>query len=98
MDRGFNVIHGEGAKLGDEGMKDPIRYTAGKLKKMCPDLNTDVITFFTKIKYHARIKAINEQRLIEKVEDKKRKAAENNQKPKRTKLMRDFVKDGHFNN
>ena len=60
-------------------------------------MKTEVITFFTKIKYHAWIKAINEQRLIKKVEKKKRKAAENNQKPKRTKLMRDFVKDGHFN-
>ena len=98
MDKVFNLVHGSGAQLKDENMKNPIKTTVEEIKKRCPDINGSVINFFTKMKYHARIKALNEQELIENVAERKRKAIERNEKPKKTKLMRDFVKDGHFYN
>ena len=97
MNRAFNSIHGNGAKLNDEKMEDPIMTTVHAIKKMCPDIRSDVIHCFTKIKYHMRIRALNEQNTIDKKEENKRKALERHEKPKKIKSMRDFVKDGHFN-
>ena len=77
-------------------MKDPISSTARQIKQKCPDINTEVITFFTKVKYFSRVKAINEQYKIDIVKERKRKADERNEKPKPVKLMRDHTKDGHF--
>ena len=51
------------------------------------------IFLFTSIKYHARVRSLNEDPLIPK-----RKASDQNCLPKRTKTMRDFTKDGHFMN
>ena len=91
MDKAFNLVHGAGAQLRDEGMKDPIKTTYEKIKTMCPDINIKVIDFFTTLKYHARVRSLNETPLIYK-----RKASDKNDWPKRTKTMRDHTKDGHF--
>ena len=96
MDHAFKLIHGAGASLHDKNMKDPITTTAREIQRKCPDINQGVIVFFTKIKYFARIKAINEQNRINIVAERKRKAEERNDKPKPAKTMRDHVKDGHF--
>ena len=96
MDKAFNEIHGTGANLVDSGMKDPITITAGEIKRKCPDLNEKVIKFFTKMKYHARIRALNEQDKMDIIADRKRKCLERNEKPRPAKGMRDFMKDGHF--
>ena len=93
MDKAFNSVHGAGSQLRDEKMKEPINTTAKKIKKMCPDINHKVIFLFTSIKYHARVRSLNEDPLIPK-----RKASDQNCLPKRTKTMRDFTKDGHFMN
>ena len=96
MDKAFNLIHGAGATLNDEKMTDPIPSTAESIQKKCPDINKGVITYFTKVKYFYRIKAINEKNKIDIVTERKRKAEERNQKPKPVKMMRDHTKDGHF--
>ena len=98
MDSAFNLIHGDGAQLNDENIKDPIKTTAEKIKGMCPNIAFNVVELFTKVKYHARVKSINERTSIEQVEKRKTKAFEKNEIPKRTKTMRDFTKDGHFMN
>ena len=77
-------------------MKDPIRITAKEIGRKCPTVNDQVVKYFTTMKYHARLRALNEHDLIEKKLDRKRKATEKNQLPKKVKLMRDFQKDGHY--
>ena len=96
MDQAFNSLHGVGSQLRDETMTDPIKTTAEAIQKRCPGITEDAIKLFTKIKYHARVKALNEQNFVNKISERKRKAIENKEKPKKIKLMRDFVKDGHF--
>ena len=91
MDKAFNLVHGAGAQLRDEGMKNPIKTTYEKIKTMCPDINIKAIDYFTRIKYYSRVRSLNEDPLISK-----RKASDNNGFPKRTKTMRDHTKDGHF--
>ena len=93
MDKAFNLVHGPGAQLRDERMKDPIKITVSKIKTMCPDINVKIIDLFTKVKYHARVKSLNEQNLIAK-----RKSYDKPQFKKRIKTMRDYTKDGHFMN
>ena len=96
MDQAFNQIHGAGAKLNDSSMKDPITSTSREIEKKCPGIIENVIKYFTKIKYHARIRAMNEQDKMDIIADRKRKALERNEKPRPAKVMRDFIKDGHF--
>ena len=96
LDQAFNLIHGEGASLNDENMTDPIKITAEDIQKKCPDVNTNVIKLFTKVKYFSRITALNEKTKVDDLADRKRKAEENNQKPKPAKVMRDYTKAGHF--
>ena len=96
MDQAFNSLHGVGSQLRDEKMTDPIKTTAEAIQKQCPGITEDAIKLFTKIKYHARVKALNEQNFVNKISERKRKAVENKENPKKIKLMRDFVKDGHF--
>ena len=50
MDKAFNLVHGPGAQLSDERMKDPIKITVTKIKTMCPDINVKIIDLFTKVK------------------------------------------------
>ena len=96
MDRAFNFVHGVGAQLNPEMKVDPIQTTVVEITKRCPEIKLEVIKLFTKIKYHARIKALNEQNLLDQKSERKRKAAEKNELPKRQKGMRDFTKAGHF--
>ena len=96
MDRAFNFVHGVGAQLNSEMKSEPIKTTTIEIKKRCPDVQSEVIELFTKIKYHARIKAINEQQNLDKKADLKRKAAERKETPKKMQQMRDFTKTGHF--
>ena len=55
MDHSFNLIHGSGAALNDETMKDPTTTTAREIQKNCPDINHKVIRYFTKVKYFAKM-------------------------------------------
>ena len=55
MDHSFNLIHGSGASLNDETMKDPTTTTAHEIQKNCPDINQKVIRYFTKVKYFAKM-------------------------------------------
>ena len=96
LDQAFNLIHGEGASLNDKNMMDPVEKTAGGIQKKCPDVNTDIIKLFTKVKYFSRITALNEKTKVDDLVDRKRKAEETNQKPKPAKVMRDYTKAGHF--
>ena len=96
MDKAFNEVHGTGANLEDSTTKDPITLTSGHIKRKCPDIDLKVIKFFTKMKYHARIRALNEQDKMDTIADRKRKCIERNEKPRPAKGMRDYVKDGHF--
>ena len=98
MDKAFNEVHGAEANLDDSTMKDPITITPGHIKRKCPDVDLKVINFFTKMKYHARIRALNEQDKMDTNADRKRKFIERNEKPRPAKGMRDYVKDGHFSN
>ena len=91
MDKAFNSVHGAGAQLRDEQMKEPIETTAKMIKKMCPDINIKVINVFTSTKYHARVRSLNEDPLIPK-----RKSTDTSHFSKRIKTMRDFTKDGHY--
>ena len=96
LDKAFNSVHRNEANLNDENMKDPVSKTLEAINKMCPDISSEVIQLFTKIKYHAKVRALNEQTNIDKLEIFKRKAAERGENPKKMKNMRDFIKDGHF--
>ena len=96
MDRAFNFVHGVGAKLNTEMKGDPIQTTVSEIRKRCPEIKSEVIELFTKIKYFARIRALNEQHNLDKKADLKRKAAARKENPKKIKLMRDFSKNGHF--
>ena len=96
MDKAFNRIHGAGAKLNDSSMKDPITSTSRDIKKKCPEINENVIKYFTKMKYHALIRALNEQDKIDIIADSKRKDLERNGKPRPAKVMRDFIKRWSF--
>ena len=98
MDKAFNVVHGVGARLNTEMKVDPIQTTVTEIKKRCPQINSEVIELFTKIKYFARIRALNEQHILDKKADLKRKAAARKEIPKRMKVMRDFSKMGQFLN
>ena len=91
------MIHGVGSKLNDEKMKNPIQKTIDEIMKRCPDIKLEVVELFTKVKYHARVRSINEQKVIDKIDNRKRKAGVLKENPKKIKTMRDFVKDGHFN-
>ena len=93
-DEGFNHMHGEGASLKD--YRDVLEVTVNFIKQMFPDVPLDFVSLFVKIKYHARIRALNEQEIHERKEELKRKAAERNEAPKRMKTMRDFCKESVF--
>ena len=63
----------EGASLNHKMRKDPIPRTAVEIHKKCPDINQNVIEFFTKIKYYSRVRALNEQNKIEVISTRKKK-------------------------
>ena len=91
MDKAFNAVHGAGAQLRDEQMKEPIETTAKMIKKMCPDINIKVINVFKSTKYHARVRSLNEDPLIPK-----RKSTDTGHFSKRIKTMRGHYIQIHF--
>ncbi len=93
-DKGFNRMHGEGSSLKD--CRNVLEVTASYIKQMFPDIPDDFVSLFVKIKYHARIRALNEKEIIQRKEELKRRASVRNEAPKRQKTMRDYSKDGHF--
>ena len=95
-DEGFNLMHGEGSSLKD--CPDVLEVTNSFIKQLFPDIPDDFVSLFVKIKYHARIRALNEQDIQLRKEELKRKAAEKNEAPKRLKTMRDFCKESVFRN
>ena len=94
MDQAFNQIHGDGTQLKDNDIKDPIMTTVHKIQELCPNITFNAIKLFTKVKYHMRVRDLNEKDLIEKVAKRKNNASEKN--GKRIKTMCDFIKTGHF--
>ena len=95
-DEGFNLMHGEGSSLKD--CRDVLEVTNSFIKRMFPDIPDNFISLFVKIKYHARIRALNELEIQLRKEELKRKAVEKNEAPKRLKTMRDFCKESVFRN
>ena len=83
-------MHGDGSSLKDG--KNILERTGSFIRDLFPDIPTDLVSLFVKIKYHARIRDLNEQEIRAKKEELKRKAAERNEAPKRQKTMRDFRK------
>ena len=89
-DQGFNLMHGEGCSLKD--CKNVLDKTGSFIRELFPDIPHDLVSLFVKIKYHARIRDLNEQEKQTRKEELKRRAAERNEAPKRQKTMRDFRK------
>ena len=73
-------------------MSNVLKKTAIFIKTRNPDIPESLIELFTKIKYHARIRALNESDVLCRAEELKRKAVERKEAPKRLKTMRDFNK------
>ena len=59
------------------------------------ETNGKLVKYFVNMKFHYRIKCINEMNLLKKKEERKRKAEQRGGNFKRLKSMRDFTKDGH---
>ena len=91
-DLGFNSLHGEGAQLkdGPNIMKQTVSY----ILSLHPDVPSEIVELFVKIKYHARIKALNELDIRDRASELKRKAEERKGNPKKLKSVRDHIKDG----
>ena len=90
-DKGFNQMHGEGSSLKDS--RNVLEVTASFIKQRFPGIPDDFVSLFVKIKYHARIRALNEQEILQRKEELKRRASERNEAPKRQKTMRDYSKE-----
>ena len=57
------------------------------------DIPDKIAKLFVKVKYHARIKALNENDILVRGEELRRKAQEQKEAPKKQKTVRDFSKD-----
>ena len=90
-DKGFNLMHGEGASLKD--CQNVMEVTGSFIKQIFPEIPGDLVALYVKIKYHARIRALNEQEILLRKEELKRKADERKEAPKKQKTMRDFCKE-----
>ena len=90
-DEGFNLMHGEGCNLKD--CKNVFEKTGSFIRSLFPEIPDDLVRLFVKIKYYARIRALNEHEIVLRKEELKRKAAERKEAPKRLKSMRDFCKE-----
>ena len=91
-DLGFNSLHGEGAQLkdGPNIMKQTVSY----ILSLYPNVPSEIVELFVKVKYFARIKALNELDIRDRASELKRKAEERKGNPKKLKSVRDHVKDG----
>ena len=89
-DRAFNSIHGEGATLAN--LSDVMVKTENFIKNQFSEVPGDIIKLFTKIKYYARIRAINELHILERSSELKRKAEARKEAPKKLKTMREYKK------
>ena len=90
-DHAFNLMHGEGAKVKD--CKNVLEQTTCFISNLFPDIPEKVTRLFVKVKYHARIKALNEKDILDRGEELRRKAQERKEAPKKQKTVRDFSKD-----
>ena len=90
-DYAFNKMHGEGAKVKDG--KRILEQTTSFIINLFPDIPEKIAKLFVKVKYHARIKALNENDILVRVEELSRKAQEQKEAPKKQKTVRDFSKD-----
>ena len=91
-DLGFNSLHGEGAQLkdGPNIMKQTVSY----ILSLYPKVPSEIAELFVKVKYYARIKALNELDIRDRASELKRKAEERKVNPKKLKSVRDHVKEG----
>ena len=91
-DLGFNSLHGEGAQLkdGPNIMKQTVSY----ILSLYPNVPSEIAELFVKVKYYARIKALNELDIRDRASELKRKAEERKVNPKKLKSVRDHVKEG----
>ena len=90
-DHAFNLMHGEGATVKD--CKNVLDQTSGFISKLYPDIPDKIAKLFVKVKYHARVKALNEKDILVRGEELKRRAQERKEAPKKVKTVRDFSKD-----
>ena len=91
-DLGFNSLHGEGAQRKDGS--DIMKQTVSYILSLHPDVPSEIAELSVKLKYHARIKALNELDIRDRASELKRKAEERKVNPKKLKSVRDHVKDG----
>ena len=89
-DRAFNLLHGEGASLTD--LSNVLVRTESFIQEKYPEIPKSIVKLFTKIKYYARIRALNEHDILLRAAELKRKAVQRKEAPKRLKTMRDFNK------
>ena len=59
-DSAFNEVHGVGPKIAKTSGFDPINSTIDYVHKRYPDIPLPVVKLFVKVKYHHRIKSINQ--------------------------------------
>ena len=83
-------MHGDGATLAN--LHDVLVKTEKFIKNQFPEVPEDIIRLFTKIKYYARIRAINEHHIFERTSELKRKAEARKEAPKKLKTMREYKK------
>ena len=83
--------HSEGAKVKDG--KRILELTPSFILNLFPDIPEKIVKLFVKFMYHARIKALNENDILVRVEELRRKAQEQKEAPKKQKTVRDFSKD-----
>lgn len=94
IDLAFNQYHGYGTSLHDTS--DVLNKTVVFIMESVKETDQKLVNYFVKMKFHHRIKCINEMNLLKKKGERKRKAEERGENFKRLKTMRDFTKDGHY--
>ena len=67
-DSAFNECHGVGPRLSETTGSDPIKSTIEFVKQRYPDIPVKVIELFTKMKFHHRLKCINQLEAVTKTQ------------------------------
>ena len=80
-DLGFNSLHGEGAQRKDGS--DIMKQTVSYILSLHPEVQSEIAELSVKLKYHARIKALNELDIRDRASELKSKAEERKGNPKK---------------
>ena len=69
IDSAFNECHqGVGPRLSETTGSDPIKSTIEFVKRRYPDIPVKIIKLFTKMKFHHRLKCINQLEAAKKTQ------------------------------